>query len=83
MRSSSSTHLEWRVDYRPHLSEFDQEIVEEIQHKAELYAATPGIGQRHPDLPEGWERSIHLARQTGNPDRTGHGRSFFSGVVQR
>jgi plasmid stabilization system protein ParE len=29
-------------------------IVEEIQHKAETYAATPGIGQRHPDLPQGW-----------------------------
>jgi plasmid stabilization system protein ParE len=31
-----------------------RKIVEEIQHKAEVYAATPGIGQRHPDLPEGW-----------------------------
>lgn len=29
-------------------------IVEEIQHKAEIYAGTPGIGQRHPDLPEDW-----------------------------
>jgi len=29
-------------------------IIEEIQHKAEIYASTPGIGQRHPDLPEDW-----------------------------
>ena len=29
-------------------------IVEEVQGKAEAYAATPGIGQRHPDLPQDW-----------------------------
>jgi plasmid stabilization system protein ParE len=31
-----------------------RKVVDEILRKAELYAATPGIGQRHFDLPEGW-----------------------------
>ena len=31
-----------------------RKIVEEIQHKADVYSATPGIGQRHSDLTEGW-----------------------------
>ena len=29
-------------------------IVEQIRNKANRYAATPEIGQRHPDFPEGW-----------------------------
>jgi plasmid stabilization system protein ParE len=29
-------------------------IVEELHQKAEFYAATPSLGQRHPDAPEGW-----------------------------
>ncbi len=29
-------------------------IVVEIKDKAGRYAATPRIGQRHPDLPDGW-----------------------------
>ncbi len=29
-------------------------VVEDIQRKAERYSETPDIGQRHPDLPEGW-----------------------------
>ena len=31
-----------------------RKLVEEIQQSAEFYAATPHIGQRHPDFPEGW-----------------------------
>ncbi|MCL4204307.1 MAG: type II toxin-antitoxin system RelE/ParE family toxin [Pirellulaceae bacterium] len=29
-------------------------IVEEIQQKADFYAANPKLGQRHPDFPDGW-----------------------------
>ena len=34
----------------------------EIQHKAEVYASTPGIGQRHSDLPESWFYFRHVAQ---------------------
>jgi plasmid stabilization system protein ParE len=31
-----------------------RKTVAEIREKAERYAAMPGMGQRHPDLPEDW-----------------------------
>ncbi len=35
-------------------------MIEEIPYKAEIYAGTPGIGQRHPDLPEDWQLAVRV-----------------------